>query len=114
MTIRPYKPQDRGFYFKFYNSSVPLIRYTMEDNGIRELSDRQQEWSVCWASSSIKAQFYQAMSRNQKVNHFPKTQEMTRKDSMYRNLARLKEMHGEKHFAFLPLTFILPAEMIGL
>ena len=36
---------------------------------------------------------------------------MTRKDNMYRNLARLSEAHGSKHFLFLPKTFILPAEL---
>lgn len=30
---------------------------------------------------------------------------------MYRNLARLRETHGRKHFMFLPETFILPAEL---
>ena len=41
MSIRPYKPQDKGYYFKFYNGvNVPLIRYTLEDNGFREVADR--------------------------------------------------------------------------
>jgi hypothetical protein len=53
MSIRPYKPADRGFYFKFYNSDVRLIRYTFEDNGFREASDRKQDWSIMWASSTI-------------------------------------------------------------
>ena len=51
------------------------------------------------------------MTRFQKINHFPKSTEMTRKDNMYRNLARLRETHGCKHFMFLPETFILPAEL---
>ena len=29
---------------------------------------------------------------------------------MYRHLAYMKEKHGEKHFKFLPNTYILPAE----
>ena len=41
ISIRPYKPQDKGYYFKFYNGiNVPLIRYTFEDNGFREATDR--------------------------------------------------------------------------
>jgi hypothetical protein len=27
---------------------------------------------------------------------------------MYRNLSRMAALHGKKHFAFLPETFILP------
>ena len=41
ISIRPYKPSDKGYYFKFYNGIVvPLIRYTFEDNGFREATDR--------------------------------------------------------------------------
>lgn len=29
---------------------------------------------------------------------------------MYKTIAKLSEMHGSKHFAFLPRTFILPME----
>ena len=113
MTMRPHKRPDRGFYFKFYNGfNVPLMRYSLEDNGFREVSERDHEWSIQWACSNIKSTVYQAMSRNQKVNHFPKSTEMTRKDCMYRHLARLRESHGERHFKFLPDTFILPSEMI--
>ena len=56
MTLRPHKPPDKGYYFKFYNNvNVPLIRYTLEDNGFREISDRNQEWLVSWACSNIKS-----------------------------------------------------------
>ena len=111
--MRPHKRADRGFYFKFYNGvNVPLMRYTLEDNGFREVTERDHEWSIQWACSNIKSTVYQAMTRNQKVNHFPKSTEMTRKDCMYRHLARLRESHGERHFKFLPETFILPSEMI--
>ena len=51
------------------------------------------------------------MTRYQKINHFPKSTEMTRKDSMYRNLARCREIHGDRHFKFLPLSFVLPFEL---
>lgn len=41
ISIRPYKPADKGYYFKNYNGiSVTLIRYTLEDNGFREVNDR--------------------------------------------------------------------------
>lgn len=67
-----------------------------------------------WACSNIKSQVYQQLTRYQKVNHFPKSTEITRKDCMYRHLDRLREQLGDKHFKFLPKTFILPAEMIQL
>ena len=40
MSIKPNKPADKGYYFKNYNGiSVQLIRYTLEDNGFREIND---------------------------------------------------------------------------
>lgn len=59
LTIRPYKPPDKKLYFKFYNGvDIKLIRYTLEDNGFRGVSDHRQEWSVMWASSNIKSVVY--------------------------------------------------------
>lgn len=33
---------------------------------------------------------------------------------MYKNIARMKELYGAKHFSFVPYTFILPNEMAEL
>lgn len=112
MTLRPHKPPDKGYYFKFYNNiDVRLIRFLLEDNGFREATKRDQEFTVMWACSNIKSQVYQGLTKYQKVNHFPKSTEITRKDYMYRLLARMKQIHGEKHINFVPLTFILPNEL---
>jgi tubulin polyglutamylase TTLL5 len=50
------------------------------------------------------------MTRYQKVNHWPKTTEMTRKDNMYKHLAQMRAKHGAKHFDFVPESFVLPHE----
>lgn len=77
-----------------------------------------------WSCSNIKSQTYQALTRYQKINHFPKSTEITRKDYMYRLLARMREIHGKlfcslifigaKHYGFVPRTFILPGELAEL
>ena len=35
--IRPYLPPDRGYYFDLRHCDIKIIRYTLEDNGFREL-----------------------------------------------------------------------------
>jgi hypothetical protein len=41
MSLRPYKPPDRGYYYKVNNSAdVKLVRYLLEDNGFREATKR--------------------------------------------------------------------------
>jgi hypothetical protein len=56
ISIRPYKPQDKGYYFKMYNGvEVRLIRYLLEDNGFRDATKRDQEYTVMWSCSNIKS-----------------------------------------------------------
>ena len=50
------------------------------------------------------------MQRYQRINHFPCSYYITRKDLMYKQIAKLAEIHGNKHFMFLPVTYILPNE----
>ena len=74
MTMRPYKAADKGYFFKFYKGDgISLIRYTLEDNGFREVTEKNQEFSVMWACRNIQSEVYLALNRNQKVNHFPKS-----------------------------------------
>lgn len=37
ITLRPFQPPDRGYYFKLHKCDVKIIRYTLEDNGFREI-----------------------------------------------------------------------------
>lgn len=69
---------------------------------------------MLWACSNLKSQVYQDLTKYQKVNHFPKSTEICRKDSMYHLLAKMQQIHGTKHFKFVPKTYILPNEMMEL
>ena len=112
MGKRPAKQPDRGYYFKFYsNSDVKLIRYLLEDNGFIE-ANSSQAWTMQWSCCTLKSDVFQFLGPYQKVNHFPKSIELTRKDCMYRNLARMEAIHGNRHYDFLPKTFLLPNEAI--
>ncbi len=45
---------------------------------------------------------------NLKVNHFPKSMEITRKDFMHKNISKMQIAYGYKNFDFIPKSFILP------
>lgn len=108
--IRPYKPADRGYYYKIFKGDVALIRYTLEDNGFREAVNNNQEWSIMWSISNMKSQVYQSLTKYQKVNHFPRSIEMTRKDCLCKNMTKMQSIYGFRHFDFVPKTFVLPQE----
>ena len=87
--IRPYLPPDRGYYFDMRNCDIKIIRYTLEDNGFRELPNvkdlnqngssmkpgavmgstsgminkemLKQQASIIWYVSSIKMNVYQTL-----------------------------------------------------
>ena len=40
--IRPYQPPDRGYYFDLRNCDIKIVRYTLEDNGFRELPSQSK------------------------------------------------------------------------
>jgi hypothetical protein len=52
----------------------------------------------------------QSLGPHQRVNQFPRSFEVTRKDTLARNMGRMKQLSGERHFAFFPTTFVLPRD----
>ena len=50
------------------------------------------------------------MNKYQKVNHFPRSFELTRKDFMNERITRMVSIHGKRNFNFTPRTLILPKE----
>ena len=64
-----------------------------------------------WHGGVIKPVTYQALTKYQKVNHFPRTVELTRKDLMYKNISRMQITHGTRNFGFVPKTFLLPQDI---
>ena len=71
MTMRPYQPPDKGYFFKLNMTDVKIVRYTLEDNGFRETKGKQGNWTILWSTSALKPTVYTRMQRDQRVNHFP-------------------------------------------
>lgn len=110
MSIRPASNASSDYFFKMLNSDVKLIRYTLEDNGFRETTGPGSAWTIMWHGGAVKTAVYQAMTRYQKINHFPRSHEITRKDLMYKNLAKMQVLHGARAFDFVPKTYIMPQD----
>lgn len=52
---------------------------------------------------------FRNLKRGQRINSFPRTYECTRKDALSRNMNRMSQVHGDRHFGFAPRGFVLPA-----
>lgn len=51
-----------------------------------------------------------SLAPHQRVNHFPRSFELTRKDRLFKNIERMQYLKGFKNFNFIPQTFVMPTE----
>ncbi len=99
---------DKGYKYRFTNGIASLIKHLLEENGFVE-GNGQQDALIIWNIGVIGSSIYQSLSAYQKVNHFPKSFEITRKDLMLQNLSKMKHRFP-REYNFFPQTFILPNE----
>ena len=96
--------------YKLSNSEARILGQIFQANGFREIGSGNQDFNIMWTSSNPNPNIFKSLLPHQRINHFPRSYELTRKDRMYKNIERLQQTKGIKHFNFLPKTFILPAE----
>eukprot|EP00906_Rhabdomonas_costata_P035421 RCo049757 len=66
-------------------------------------------WNVIWARR-VPDEAYPLLCPYQKVNYFPGTWNIGRKDWLHRTLQRMRRAHGADEFGFVPQTFLLPGD----
>lgn len=87
-----------------------LIKLTMLNHGIREVHPNSSEFNVMWSSGHIKPFALRTLHDFQRANHFPRSYELTRKDRLYENVARMQQTKGFRNFNIIPKSFLLPDE----
>jgi tubulin polyglutamylase TTLL5 len=108
---RPPVPPNTGYYFKFLGAEVKLIRWVFEDNGFRE---NKNNWLIGWSNVPMRSTVYQTLTPFQKVNHFPRTHEITKKDNLFKNISKMQSLYGKRHYNFIPETYVLPNDFMLL
>ena len=89
-------------------ADAKLVKGVMETNGFGQTESN--DWNILWTSQSIKSFIYEAMLEHQKINHFPMSNELTRKDRLCENIVKMQERFGKETFNILPDSYILPDE----
>lgn len=59
----------------------------------------------------MKSNCFKTIKSFQKMNHFPGSFQIGRKDKLWSNFVRLQNKFGKEEFGFHPKTFVLPGEM---
>ena len=72
--------------------------------------DEQEEhdWNIWWRTSRFRNCDYDNIYSWQRLNHYPKSTGITKKDCLARNLKRMKGVHGAGVYNFSPVAFNLP------
>uniref|UniRef100_A0AAY4DRY3 Tubulin--tyrosine ligase-like protein 5 n=1 Tax=Denticeps clupeoides TaxID=299321 RepID=A0AAY4DRY3_9TELE len=96
--------------FKIVRTESRLVRGILSSHGFHEVHPNSNDFNLMWTGSHLKPYLLRSLLEFQKVNHFPRSYELTRKDRLYKNIQRMQQAHGFKNFQFVPQTFVLPAE----
>lgn len=105
---KSYHIENSELLYKMLRFDNKLIRSMLENAGFTPTESH--EWNILWSSSSCKSYLYEGLNEYQKINHFPQSHEITRKDRLCFNIVRMQERFGKQHFDFVPDTYILPDE----
>ncbi|TRY60801.1 hypothetical protein DNTS_033091 [Danionella cerebrum] len=71
---------------------------------------KSHDWLGCWGHH-MKSPGFKAIREFQKLNHFPGSFQIGRKDRLWRNLSKMQARFGKREFGFFPRSFILPQDI---
>ncbi|CAH2267851.1 jg12928 [Pararge aegeria aegeria] len=104
--LRSLTPYQRVNHFPREN----LMKQLLEAHGLLEAPPFSGSWTLLWSNPPIPFDVLRALTPHRKVNHYPRSYELTRKDKLFKNIEKMQYFRGLKHFDFIPTTFLMPAE----
>merc|ERR1719507_2593833 len=95
--------------WKLSNITPAIVKRCASNSGFRLMRKTCSDWGATWGKHMKPPQFKE-IKESQKINHFPGTFNIGRKDRLWKNYHKLMLKHGKSEFNFLPRTFCLPAD----
>ncbi|NXX48500.1 TTLL4 polyglutamylase, partial [Tricholaema leucomelas] len=86
-----------------------IVKQTVGRSHFR-VSKKSNDWLGCWGHH-MKSPSFRAIREHQKLNHFPGSFQIGRKDRLWRNLLKMQARCGKKEFNFFPQSFVLPQDI---
>lgn len=97
-TSMPRKPVPYGFSeersFKLIHTDWALVRSILLGNNFKQTESH--DWNLLWTNSGGKPYLYTGLNEFQKVNHFPSSSEITRKNMLATNILIMQNKFGKK------------------
>ena len=102
-----------SYVYKLSEDVAPSLRGIFEEREWIEWNPKvheQNEWNILWTTKRFfTASSSYSLSAFQKLNHFKRTSQMTKKDNLTRNLKRMRANFG-KIYSFYPKTYQFPLQ----
>ncbi|XP_010007970.1 PREDICTED: tubulin polyglutamylase TTLL4 [Nestor notabilis] len=86
-----------------------IVKQTISRSHFR-ISKKSNDWLGYWGHH-MKSPSFRTIKEHQKLNHFPGSFQIGRKDRLWRNLLKMQARCGKKEFNFFPQSFILPQDI---
>ncbi|CAH2327661.1 tubulin polyglutamylase TTLL5 isoform X4 [Pelobates cultripes] len=96
--------------YKMSRYGSRLVRNMLSAHGFEEAKTSSSDFQLMWTGPGIQYPSYANLSKGQKINHFPRSSELSRKDFLCKNIQRLQRKDGEQQCNFLPQSYVLPEE----
>ncbi|XP_026332365.1 tubulin polyglutamylase TTLL4-like isoform X3 [Hyposmocoma kahamanoa] len=113
-------PIQKHLKWKLTTITPIVVKKTLVNSGFRlvksdcDTAECPQEETIDWIGiwgKHMKSLMFRAIKDGQKMNHFPGTFQIGRKDRLWRNLQKLAAKHGMKEFGIMPKTYVLPHDL---
>ncbi|CAH2054752.1 unnamed protein product, partial [Iphiclides podalirius] len=113
-------PIQKHLKWKLTTITPIVVKKTLTNSGFRlvksecDTSECPQEETVDWIGiwgKHMKSLMFRAIKDGQKMNHFPGTFQIGRKDRLWRNLQKLVAKYGASEFGIMPRTYVLPQDL---
>ncbi|KAJ2954685.1 hypothetical protein O0L34_g2982 [Tuta absoluta] len=113
-------PIQRHLKWKLTSITPIVVKKTLTNSGFKlvksecDTSECPQDETIDWVGiwgKHMKSMMFRGIKDGQKMNHFPGTFQIGRKDRLWRNLQKLVAKHGIKEFGIMPKTYVLPYDL---
>ncbi|XP_078118668.1 tubulin monoglutamylase TTLL4 [Sander vitreus] len=101
--------QRRLLKWKITTVTPNIVKHTIGRSHFK-VTKKSHDWLGCWGHH-MKSPAFKALEEHQKLNHFPGTFQIGRKDRLWRNLSKMQVRFGKQEFSFFPRTFVLPQDI---
>ncbi|KAI3356017.1 hypothetical protein L3Q82_017287 [Scortum barcoo] len=101
--------QRRLLKWKMSTVTPNIVKHTIGRSHFK-VTKKSHDWLGCWGHH-MKSPCFKTIGEHQKLNHFPGTFQIGRKDRLWRNLSKMQVRFGKQEFSFFPRTFVLPQDI---